>query len=185
MTESRFAIYISILAFFATAYQACIAEETLYDSERAYVFPHIDQCRIKSVVGTRLGMIVPISNGGDTPAYELRLWIDKDLFYQPFPEGDGLRLGIFNEPTVLFPKVDVNQTVFLDTLVDQHMLNQLDSKGGNVDPPSKFYVWGRIEYVTFNRHVFTQFCICGYHNEELPLDNPWQINPCPKGNDAK
>ncbi len=182
--NARTALAISAIALMTGIYQAHIASDALYYSQRAYEFPHFDKTRFHAILGQRFGVIIPFSNVGHTPAYELRIWVNSDIFNAPFPTGEGLRAGTFdNSTTIHYPGVDIEQPVFVGGLLNQSMLDSLDMKE-NVPPSREIYIWGRIEYVTFNTHVFTQFCLVAVHNAELPPETTWQMTTCPKGNDA-
>jgi hypothetical protein len=186
MTESRLAIVVSVLAFLAVAYQGWIGRETLHDAERAYVFPDFTKTRTHAAVGDHLGVIVAVRNAGHTPAYQLRYWMIAEIYDgPPFPKGDALRTGTPTYAVIQYPEVDIDQPLFAGGALTQADLNSFEATEFNVGGAAReIYVWGRIDYMTFNETAHTRFCYSATHDENLPPDAQWMWVPCEGGNDS-
>lgn len=175
----------TLLLFLAGIGTLHLMRQTMFYSERAYIFPLFAQARTHVLIGSPLVFLVPFTNGGHTPAYQLRVWIIGDIFDGPqFPSGEGLRPGSFGVGSmVYYPGIPVSQPLIVGGNLDQAMLDSLES-GHNHGATRRVYIWGRIEYLSFGRSVFTQFCYYATHNTDLPPDTPWEYTPCEEGNDG-
>jgi hypothetical protein len=183
LTVQRLGLIVTAGLLLATWYQGCLTREAMFYSERAYVFPNPTDIRTRASTGTRLEVIFPFKNTGHSPGYSVRFRVFCEIYDGPrFPTGEGMRAGDTREgAAILYPQIDIKAVASAEGVLTQAVLDSLEKKKGS----RKVYLWGRIDYVTFNKPAFTQFCYVGQRDSDSPIGGTeWSWSPCDKGNDG-
>ncbi|WP_139350590.1 hypothetical protein [Rhodanobacter sp. B04] len=153
------------------------AQATSQRQLRAYV--HISDVSINSIYAEKkVTAQIPIKNFGQTPAYDVRIWVD--ICAQEISLTPNLSTLIHDGTSargILPPGFDFKVPVSSNGVLPQAVYDEIAAS------KKAIYIWGRIDYSdTFGRRCFTKFRLKRTNDGVTPLDSFSNLAMCEGGN---